>query len=57
MANAYDAMSSDRIYRDRLPQQEIIEEIRSGMGTQFDPKFAEIMLEIIEEDKAYEMRG
>ena len=57
VANAYDAMSSDRIYRERLPQQEIIEEIRSGMGTQFDPKFAEIMLEIIEEDKAYEMRG
>ena len=57
VANAYDAMSSDRIYRQRLPQQEIIEELKNGMGTQFDPKFAEIMLAIIEEDQAYEMRG
>lgn len=26
------------------------------MGTQFDPKFAKIMLEMIEEDKNYDMR-
>ena len=57
VANAYDAMSSDRIYRQRLPQQEIIGEFKNGMGTQFDPKFAEVMLAIIEEDKDYEMRG
>ena len=57
VANAYDAMSSDRIYRTRLSQQEIIEELKNGMGTQFDPKFAEIMLAIVEEDQEYKMRG
>ena len=35
----------------------IKDEIRFGMGTQFDPKFAEIMLEIVEEDKEYRFRG
>ena len=57
VANAYDAMSSDRIYRSRLSQEAIISELKNGMGTQFDPKFAEIMLSIIEEDKDYKMRG
>ena len=35
----------------------IKEEIKSGMGVQFDPKLAEIMIEIIEEDKDYKFRG
>ena len=57
VADAYDAMSSDRSYRTRLPQEQIKEELRNGIGTQFDPKIAEIMLEIIEEDKDYKLRG
>lgn len=57
VADAYDAMSSDRSYRSHLTQEMIKEELRSGMGTQFDPKFAEVMLAIIEEDKDYRLRG
>ena len=57
IADAYDAMSSDRSYRTHLTQEMIKDEIRFGMGTQFDPKFAEIMLEIVEEDKEYRFRG
>ena len=57
VADAYDAMSSDRSYRSHLTQEKIIDELKTGMGTQFDPKFAEIMLSIVEEDKEYRYRG
>ena len=57
VADAYDAMSSDRSYRAHLSQEAIKSELELGMGTQFDPKFAEIMLTIVEEDKEYRLRG
>ena len=57
VADAYDAMSSDRSYRTHLTQEMIKDEIRLETGSQFDPKFAEIMLEIIEEDTDYKFRG
>lgn len=31
-------------------------EIENGSGTQFDPKYAKIMLEMIDEDKEYKMK-
>ena len=57
VADAYDAMSSDRSYRNHLPQDEIKKEITNGKGIQFDPTFADIMLSIIEEDKDYRLKG
>ena len=56
VADAYDAMSSRRSYRDVLPQEKVYAEVKKGKGTQFDPVFAEIMLTMIEEDKDYQMR-
>ena len=56
VADTYDAMSSKRSYRDILPQNVIREEISKGVGTQFDPFYAKIMLELIDEDKEYHMR-
>ena len=57
VADAYDAMSSDRSYRSHLTQDEIKNELELGMGTQFDPKFAGVMLAIVEEDTEYKYRG
>ena len=57
VADAYDAMSSDRSYRSHLTQDEIKNELELGMGTQFDPKFAGVMLAIVEEDTKYTYRG
>ena len=57
VADAYDAMSSDRSYRSHLTQDEIKNELELGMGTQFDPRFAGVMLAIVEEDKEYKYRG
>ena len=56
VADAYDAMSSRRSYREVLPQGIVREEIEKGRGTQFDPAFADIMLAMIDEDSEYKMR-
>ncbi len=56
VADAYDAMSSNRSYRGILPQSVVRDEIIKGRGTQFDPKFADIMLAMIDEDKDYTMK-
>ncbi len=56
VADAYDAMSSNRSYRDVIPQQLIREELVKGAGTQFDPRFAEVMLELIDKDPDYRMQ-
>ena len=52
VADAYDAMTSSRSYRNALPRQTMIEELTRGMGKQFDPKFDRIMLYIIGADEA-----
>lgn len=56
IADAYDAMSSRRSYRDVLPQEQVRGEVQKGKGTQFDPEFAQIMLSMIDEDTDYQMR-
>ena len=56
MADSYDAMASNRSYRKYLPQAVIRNEIKKGKGNQFDPVVADIMLEMIDEDKNYTMR-
>lgn len=56
VADAYDAMTSRRSYRDHLTQDAVREELKNGSGTQFDPAFAQIMLEMMEEDTTYKMK-
>ena len=56
VADAYDAMTSRRSYRDALPQAVVKQEIEKGKGTQFDPAFADGMLQMIDEDHDYRMR-
>ncbi len=55
VADAYDAMTSKRSYRDVLPQSYIREELEKGKGKQFDPEVAAAMIELIEEDTDYLM--
>ena len=49
VADSYDAMASDRCYRKGLPPEKILEELRDGSGTQFDPKIAAVMIDMIRE--------
>ena len=56
VADAYDAMTSYRSYRDVMPQEKVREEFKRCSGTQFDPRFADIMIKMIDEDVDYEMK-
>jgi len=56
VADSYDAMSSSRIYRKAMNQNEIYNQIKEGKGTQFDPQIADIMLEMIEDDTDFLMQ-
>jgi putative two-component system response regulator len=56
VADAYDAMTSHRSYRDVIPQDVVKRELEKGSGSQFDPRFAAVMLEIIGEDTEYKLR-
>jgi diguanylate cyclase len=46
VADAFDAMTSDRAYRRALDQQRAIDELRAGSGSQFDPKIMEVAIQI-----------
>lgn len=56
VADSYDAMTSKRSYRDVRPQQVVRQEFVKGMGTQFDPHYARIMLHLMDLDEGYYMR-
>ncbi len=56
VADAYDAMSSRRSYRDILPQSTVRGELVKGRGGQFDPALADIMISMIDDDPDYMMR-
>ncbi len=55
VADAYDAMTSNRSYRSYLPQDKVKAEIIRCKGMQFDPKVADAMIKLIEEDVTYTM--
>lgn len=51
IADSYDAMSSDRIYRKALSKEIIREELVKGRGTQFDPELIDEFLKLFDEHK------
>lgn len=55
VADAYDAMTSNRSYRQYLPQDVVRSEIEKGIGTQFDEQAAKCMLQVIDDDKEYKL--
>lgn len=55
VADAYDAMTSNRSYRRYLPQEKVKEEIIRCRGMQFDPAVADAMIRLIEHDTEYTM--
>jgi HD-GYP domain-containing protein (c-di-GMP phosphodiesterase class II) len=56
VADAYDAMTSKRSYRDPIPQKKVREEFVKGLETQFDPLFGKIMVDIIDLDTDYVLK-
>lgn len=49
VADALDAMNSDRCYRSHLRPDLIKKELKNNSGTQFDPEIVECVLELIED--------
>lgn len=49
IADTFDAMNSDRIYRNALPKEIILEELEKGSGTQFDPEYLKIFIKLYKE--------
>jgi len=49
IADAYDAMTSDRAYRKKLPEEVVRGELTKGRGTQFDPEIVDVMLSIMDD--------
>lgn len=49
IVDAFDAMTANRVYRKKLDFAFVLEELRKGRGTQFDPKLVDIFLELIED--------
>ena len=49
-------MTSKRSYREPMEQAVVRREIENGIGSQFDPLYAKIMLQMIDEDIDYQMR-
>lgn len=51
VADAYEAMTSDRPYRPALSPKAANNELKKGRGTQFDPMVVDMLLTIIEKEK------
>ena len=47
VADSFDAMNSNRVYRKKLTKDRIISEIEKNKGRQFDPQIADIMLKLL----------
>jgi len=51
VADAFDAMTSNRVYRKHLDMDHVMEELKRCRGTQFDPKFDDVLIKLVEEKK------
>ena len=47
VADAFDAMTSDRVYRKALSKEAAVEEIGKNAGTQFDPQIAALFMAFV----------
>jgi HD-GYP domain-containing protein (c-di-GMP phosphodiesterase class II) len=47
LADAWDAMTSDRPYRRALPLDEVMREVRDNRGTQFDPMVTDALEQLL----------
>lgn len=48
VADAFDAMTANRVYRKQMDFGYVLKEMRNGRGTQFDPQMVDILLKLID---------
>jgi diguanylate cyclase (GGDEF)-like protein/putative nucleotidyltransferase with HDIG domain len=51
VADAYDAMTSNRVYRRHLSDEKVMQELNNSIGTQFDPAVARALIRLIKEKR------
>jgi putative nucleotidyltransferase with HDIG domain len=51
VADAFEAMTSDRPYRSALSKSDAVKRVRRQSGAQFDPKVVEALLRVVEKEK------
>lgn len=56
VADAFDAMTSDRPYRKALPLDVAIAELIDNSGTQFDPAIVDVFTSVLEEGSLFQSR-
>jgi diguanylate cyclase (GGDEF)-like protein len=52
VADAFDAMTSDRPYRNAMPLADVVSELRRASGSQFDPRAVDALIAAIEAEAA-----
>jgi len=50
LADAFDCMTTDRIYRKAMNKEEVLEELERCSGTQFDPHLTRILIDMLQND-------
>jgi HD-GYP domain-containing protein (c-di-GMP phosphodiesterase class II) len=53
VVDSFDAMTSDRPYRAGMSAHEAVERLKSGMGSQFDPKACASFIQLLIEEGTY----
>ncbi len=51
LADAYDSMVSDRAYRKKMEESDVLKILKEGSGTHFDPKVVDIFFKLYNEGK------
>jgi putative two-component system response regulator len=46
VADVYDALASDRTYRKKMADNQILDIIRNGRGAQFDPAIVDVFIQV-----------
>lgn len=49
LVDSYDAMTSNRVYRRRLNDDVVMQELQKGKGSQWDPELVDIFVDLIKE--------
>lgn len=51
VADSFDAMNTNRVYRKKLTKENILNEIEANKGKQFDPRIADVLIRLLKEGK------